>query len=72
MNVGLWALIRMGWQRRQRRLDMEVLWPACLEVSPDLDRAKAVFAAHCLHDPAWTSLGEDALFAFIDQLEAYD
>jgi hypothetical protein len=51
---------------------MEVLWPACLEVSPDLDRAKAVFAAHCLHDPAWTSLGEDALFAFIDQLEVYD
>jgi hypothetical protein len=71
-NMGLWALIRAWWHRRQRRLDMELLWPICLEGASDLDHAKAAFAMHCFRDPAWTSLGEDALFAFIDRLEAYD
>jgi hypothetical protein len=34
----------------------------------DLDHAKAAFAVHAYHDPAWLELGEDTLFAFIDRL----
>jgi hypothetical protein len=70
--MGLWTLIVMWWRKRQRNLDMEILWPICLREAGSLDRAKAAFAYHCFHDPAWTSLGEDAIIDFIDRLEAHD
>jgi len=51
---------------------MDVLWPVLLREAGDLDRAKAAFAFHAMHDPAWLCLGEERLLAFIDRLEAYD
>jgi hypothetical protein len=70
--MGLWALILAWWHKRQRAIDMEILWPICLEESRDLDHAKAAFAYHAMHDRAWTCLGEERVLAFIDSLEAYD
>jgi|HubBroStandDraft_6_1064221.scaffolds.fasta_scaffold00530_43 hypothetical protein len=57
---------------RLRRMDMEILWPICLKEAKDLDHAKGAFYWHAMHDPAWLILGEEAIVAFIDKLEAYD
>jgi hypothetical protein len=56
------------WRQRQRSIDLSILWPACKEQAHDLDRAKAAFAWHAFHDPAWLALGEDELKRQIDAL----
>lgn len=69
--MGIFALIRMWWQRRLRRIDLDLLWPVCCAQAPDLDTAKAAFAVHAFNDPAWLALGEEEVIRFIDKLEAY-
>jgi hypothetical protein len=66
--MGVWRLIMNWWHARLRRIDMEILWPTLRRKAPDLDHAKAGFAIHAFHDPAWLALGEDDLIAFIDRL----
>ncbi len=57
------------WRKRQRQLDMKLLWPACVNRSPDVDTAKIMFAAHALHDPAWTKdLTHDQIVCTINEL----
>jgi hypothetical protein len=65
--MGLWRLIVAWWHARQRRIDLDVLWPICRREANNLDHAKAAFAVHAYHDPAWLELGDD-LFPFIDRL----
>ena len=66
--MGLWRLILAWWHARQRRIDMDILWPICRREANNLDHAKAAFAVHAYNDPAWMELGEEKLFAFIDGL----
>lgn len=70
----IWFLktVRMRWYARCRRIDMEILWPTCLRLAGNLDKAKAAFLTHCFMDPAWQCLGEDAIYDFVERLEAYD
>lgn len=49
------------WHRRQRDIDIRILWPVCKENAHDMDHAKLAFAYHALHDPAWLALGEDEI-----------
>lgn len=56
------------WHAQQRKIDMQVLWPTCVEQARDLNHAKAAFAAHAFNDPAWEFLGRDAIRDFIDNL----
>jgi hypothetical protein len=65
----IWRAIRAWWNARRRKIDLDILWPICLERANDLDHAKAAFAVHAFNDPAWQELGEDAIFRFIDRLE---
>jgi hypothetical protein len=65
--MGVWRLIVAWWHARQRRIDLDILWPICRREANDLDHAKAAFAVHAYHDPAWLELG-DELFPFIDRL----
>lgn len=61
--------IAKWWRRRQRRIDMDILWPICKEQCPDLDYARATMMLHCLNDEAWTSdYTPDDLKVFIGQL----
>jgi hypothetical protein len=46
------------WRERQRSIDLRILWPVCKEKAHDLDQAKAAFAMHAFHDPAWLCLGD--------------
>jgi hypothetical protein len=61
----------MKWQRkRQRSIDLEILWPVCKEQSVDLDRAKAAFAYHCFNDRSWTAdFSEEELKNYINVLQ---
>lgn len=61
--------IRNWWWKRQRNIDLNVLWPECKRVAGDLEHARGVFACHAFHDPCWIEFyGEDRLKMFIDQL----
>lgn len=41
------------WRKRQRRIDLEILWPVCKENSETIFQARAAFTMHCYMDPAW-------------------
>jgi hypothetical protein len=56
------------WRAMQRAHDLNILWPTCKKLAPNLDVAKAAFAAHALHDRAWLCLGEDKVITIIDAL----
>jgi hypothetical protein len=56
------------WHERQRAIDLQILWPSCRDLAPDLDHARAAFAVHAFHDRAWMSLGEDEIIRRIDRL----
>lgn len=57
------------WRKRQREIDLLILWPKCVELAPDLDHAKAAFAMHAFNDRAWTEEFDDKTIAeFIDEL----
>lgn len=51
-----------------RNLDRRLLWPTLVQHAPDLDVAKAAFAFHAFHDPAWIALGEAEILRQIDEL----
>jgi len=71
--IVVFRAIRMWWHARQRRIDMDILWPECLaQAEGSLYLAKTAFAVHCFNDPAWQEWGHDAIVDFIDGLEAYD
>jgi hypothetical protein len=67
----VWGAIRAWWHARQRRIDIDVLWPICLKGANDLGHARNAFLVHCFHDPAWLALGEKELMRRIDRL-TYD
>ena len=62
------------WYARLRQIDLNILWPICKREAsnhrPDdwLNHAKGAFALHCLHDRAWTVLGDDEVIRRIDAL----
>ena len=70
--MGLWRLVGDMWRARQRKIDMDILWPICCKGANDIDHAKAAFATHAFNDPAWQALGEAEIFRRIDELEPAD
>lgn len=61
--------LRELWWARQRAVDLEILWPSCKELAPDLDRARACFAVHAFNDPCWYEYyGHDKLVEVISAL----
>ena len=66
----VWGVLRslFDFNERRRRIDLEILWPACKSNARDLDHAKAAFAFHAHNDPAWLALGEEEMHKRIDAL----
>ena len=60
--------LRRMWHKRQRGIDLQILWPACKSKAPDMDRAKAAFAVHAFNDDAWLELGEPEICRIIEGL----
>jgi hypothetical protein len=67
--LAIWHLIRSWWRARQRKIDLEALWPVCVQGAADLDHARAAFAGHIFSDPAWLELGEETLIRFVERLQ---
>jgi hypothetical protein len=65
----LYDFIAAKWHARQRRIDMQILWPLCVKQASSADHAKAAFALHAYNDPAWTCLGEDEIYRIIEGLQ---
>lgn len=62
-------MLRSWWWARQRATDLQILWPACKSIAPDLDHARAAFAYHAFNDPAWVDhYGEEGLISVIGEL----
>lgn len=61
--------VKNWYDARRRRIDLEILWPACKEQARTLDQAKAAFAVHAFNDPAWSSLGREGIYLIIDNLQ---
>ena len=53
---------------RQRRFDVEVLWPTCVDQAANLDEARLIFALHASGDSAWLSLPPEELTRQIEEL----
>jgi hypothetical protein len=65
----LWVMMfRSWWRARQRRIDVQILWPSCKTQAPDIDHAKAIFAVHAFHDVAWLELGGEEIIRRIEGL----
>jgi hypothetical protein len=56
------------WYARQRRKDIEILWPSCRELTSNLDHAKAAFTRHARSDPAWLHLSKEHADRIINAL----
>ncbi len=61
-------IIMNWWHKRQREIDLQILWPVCRDSAKDIDHAKAAFAFHAFNDKAWTCLGEQKICSLIDAL----
>lgn len=62
--------ITRWWRKRQRDIDVQILWPSLVRESADLGRAKAAFAFHAFRDPAWSDMDDEQIMAFVDRLRA--
>lgn len=50
---------------RQRKIDVDMLWPKIKELTRDLDHAREVFLIHAMIDPAWKDFQYLDLIAFV-------
>ncbi len=63
--------LKAWWRRRQRAIDLEILWWACVDLCKgDLVCARNAFAFHCVSDPAWSDVSEAEIDALVARLEA--
>ena len=46
-------------QRRQRQIDIEILWPTLCKNAGNTERARLAFAYHAARDPAWADLSDE-------------
>jgi hypothetical protein len=55
--------------RANRRSDMRIVWPVCVETAGSLDEAHKEFFLHISNDPSWTNhYTHDELVSFVDEL----
>jgi hypothetical protein len=67
MKIG--RAIKQWWWKRQRKIDIEILWPECKKLAPTLHKAKLAFYNHANNTPAWFEYYDRyALRDFIDKL----
>lgn len=50
-----WLNPAVWWRRRQRAVDLAILWPVCLREAESRASALYVFGVHMAACPAWTA-----------------
>jgi hypothetical protein len=63
--------LKSWWRGRQRRIDIDVLWPMCKrQAGPHgLERARAAFHSHVMNRVTWRVMGRDRITAVVAALE---
>lgn len=56
------------WHKRQRDIDVQILWPSCRDNASDIYQARGAFAAHAFNDSAWLELGVPEITRIILEL----
>lgn len=64
----MFAAILAWWRRRQRKLDVEILWPELKAQASDLAAARTAFVFHAINDSAWVEYDADDLRIFVSEL----
>ena len=67
--MNILRMIQRWWWRRQRALDLEILWPICKERAPTIDAARALFMYHAFNDTAWIGEYKSELPRIIGELK---
>jgi hypothetical protein len=55
------------WKSRQRKIDLQILWPTFKEQADDLAGARAAFMAHMSFDSAYEGMTQKELDDFIKE-----
>lgn len=50
----MFKMIGRYWRKRQRQIDIDILWPTCKEQANNISHARGIFYIHCMMDEAWT------------------
>lgn len=61
--------LQKWWRKRQRNIDVEILWPSCKQIAPNISKARTAFFLHCINDDAWCDLSAEELVLFILELK---
>jgi hypothetical protein len=61
--------INAWWQARQRRIDIETLWPSCRDQASDLEHARKAFMLHIVGDPAWSAINDKERKRIVSELK---
>lgn len=57
------------WRKRQRRIDLQVLWPTLKEFCDNLPQARAAFFLHMQMDSAYADLSTDEKREYVEELK---
>ena len=61
--------MRRWFDSRRRKIDMDILWPQCVQLAKTQDLARSAFYYHISNDPVWTRhYTEDELYRFVNTL----
>lgn len=61
--------LRRRWNKRLRKIDIQILWPEIKAQSPSLERARLTFTLHTYFDAAWSDLEPEAISDIVDKLD---
>jgi len=66
--IRLAVAIQRIWWKRQRQIDIDILWPACKRCAPTLEDAHKIFMVHAVTQPCWMREYGDKLWHVIQSL----
>lgn len=61
--------IQKWWWKRQRDIDMKILWPAMKDKTASIHAARRVFMMHAAGCPCWTRHYKEELWTHITGIE---
>lgn len=60
--------LKAWWKKRQREIDLEILWPSIKSQAPDIQLARDAFLIHASSDPAYDDMTDMQLADYIEKL----
>ena len=59
------SFVRSWWKKRQRKIDLEILWPICLAKTENYNDAEFAFMLHAVNDSAWDDLSTKEILTIL-------